>query len=174
MSAVLDPQTDAAPVAVRSAADKQRQWKMVGLFAIVAVLLLVFYLDIKDPTVNYLIKNDVGEKPHQLDAKIVILVALVLTVISLVLAVVNRIPAGAVTLVVALVVGFGFLLGFLVWNYADQTGAIDFAMANPLPGAIKYGVPLVFGALAGCMCERAGVINIAIEGQFLAGAFLLP
>ena len=55
---------------------------------------------------------------------------------------------------------------------AQRTGgAIDFAMANPLPGAIKYGVPLVFGALAGCMCERAGVINIAIEGQFLVGAF---
>ena len=29
----------------------------------------------------------------------------------------------------------------------------------------------MFGALAGCLCERAGVINIAIEGQFLTGAF---
>src|ERR1035438_4235381 len=27
------------------------------------------------------------------------------------------------------------------------------------------------GALAGCLCERSGVINIAIEGQLLLGAF---
>ena len=170
MSAVLDsPKT--TDVTVRSAADKARQWKMVALFAIVSALLVWFYLDIKHPTVNYLIKNDVGEKPHQLNAKTVILVVLVLAVIALVLAVINKIRAGAMTIVVSLVVGLGFLLGFLVWNYADQTGQFPFSMANPLPGMIKYGVPLVFGALAGCMCERSGVINIAIEGQFLVGAF---
>jgi len=32
-------------------------------------------------------------------------------------------------------------------------------------------VPIAFGAMAGVLSERAGVINIAIEGQFLAGAF---
>ena len=29
----------------------------------------------------------------------------------------------------------------------------------------------MLGALAGILCERTGVINVAIEGQFLAGAF---
>ena len=32
-------------------------------------------------------------------------------------------------------------------------------------------MPLVFGALAGVIGERAGVVNVAIEGQFLLGAF---
>jgi len=32
-------------------------------------------------------------------------------------------------------------------------------------------VPLIFGSLAGVIGERAGVVNIAIEGQLLAGAF---
>ena len=42
---------------------------------------------------------------------------------------------------------------------------------QPAPGHVAIATPLVLGALAGCLCERAGVINIAIEGQFLAGAF---
>jgi simple sugar transport system permease protein len=45
------------------------------------------------------------------------------------------------------------------------------AIINPFPGAIRLATPLIFGGLAGCLCERAGVINIAIEGQFLFGAF---
>ena len=32
-------------------------------------------------------------------------------------------------------------------------------------------MPLVFGALSGIVCERSGIINIAIEGQLLLGAF---
>jgi general nucleoside transport system permease protein len=30
--------------------------------------------------------------------------------------------------------------------------------------------PLIYGSLAGTMCERSGVVNIAIEGQFMFGA----
>jgi simple sugar transport system permease protein len=41
-----------------------------------------------------------------------------------------------------------------------------------LAGTLISTTPLLFGALSGIMCERAGVVNIAIEGQFLAGAFL--
>jgi len=41
-----------------------------------------------------------------------------------------------------------------------------------LTGALTMSVPLVFGSLSGLLCERSGIINIAIEGQLLAGAFL--
>jgi len=40
-----------------------------------------------------------------------------------------------------------------------------------LSGALTLAVPLIYGALAGVIGERAGVVNIAIEGQLLAGAF---
>ena len=38
-------------------------------------------------------------------------------------------------------------------------------------GTFTESIPLILGALAGCLCERSGVINIAIEGQLLFGAF---
>lgn len=36
---------------------------------------------------------------------------------------------------------------------------------------IGLAVPLILGAMAGVLCERSGVINVAIEGQMLAGAW---
>ena len=41
-----------------------------------------------------------------------------------------------------------------------------------LAGTLIGATPLIYGSLSGIMCERSGVINVAIEGQFLAGAFL--
>ncbi|MFC5930791.1 ABC transporter permease [Cryobacterium melibiosiphilum] len=39
-------------------------------------------------------------------------------------------------------------------------------------GAISFAVPVILGAVAGVMGERVGVVNIAIEGQLLLGAFM--
>jgi general nucleoside transport system permease protein len=39
-----------------------------------------------------------------------------------------------------------------------------------LQESLRVSTPLVLGALAGLWCERAGVVNIAIEGMMLTGA----
>jgi simple sugar transport system permease protein len=68
-----------------------------------------------------------------------------------------------------------FTLGILLFLWAFLTWAARGASLNftaLLGGTLISTTPLVFGALSGIMCERSGVINIAIEGQFLAGAFL--
>lgn len=63
--------------------------------------------------------------------------------------------------------GFSFLMSFLCWAASGKF--IPFT--GLLQGGLLLAVPLVFGAMAGVLCERSGVINIAIEGQLLAGAF---
>jgi simple sugar transport system permease protein len=37
--------------------------------------------------------------------------------------------------------------------------------------ALRIASPLIFGALGALLCERAGVLNLGIEGIFVAGAF---
>jgi simple sugar transport system permease protein len=61
-----------------------------------------------------------------------------------------------------------FLMSFLCWAAAGKF--IPFT--GLLQGALLLSVPLIFGAMAGVLSERSGVINIAIEGQLLAGAFM--
>jgi general nucleoside transport system permease protein len=60
------------------------------------------------------------------------------------------------------------LLALLCW--ADA-GAIPLNVIIIMQGTWIAAIPIVLGALSGCLCERAGVINIAIEGQLLFGAF---
>jgi len=61
-----------------------------------------------------------------------------------------------------------FLMSFLCWAAAGKF----IPCTGLLQGALLLSVPLIFGAMAGVLSERSGVINIAIEGQLLAGAFM--
>jgi simple sugar transport system permease protein len=61
-----------------------------------------------------------------------------------------------------------FLWSFLVW--VDRANSLNFV--SLLGESLISTTPIVYGSLSGILCERSGVINIAIEGQFLAGAFL--
>ncbi|HEY6495623.1 MAG TPA: ABC transporter permease [Trebonia sp.] len=71
-----------------------------------------------------------------------------------------------VTIGVAL---FALVVSLLAW--ADAGNSISFNVVNLLSGTLDDSIPIMLGALTGVICSTSGVINIAIEGQLLFGAF---
>jgi general nucleoside transport system permease protein len=72
------------------------------------------------------------------------------------------------------VVAILFLFALLFW-VVRTPGPSPVSVINltaVLIGSSEVAMVLIFGSLSGVMCERSGVVNIAIEGQFIGGAFI--
>jgi len=69
-------------------------------------------------------------------------------------------------LVLGAVVGC-FIFAFLIWAARDQS----LNLLGMFKSSLLRSVPLTLGALCGLLCEKSGVINIAIEGTMLTAAF---
>ena len=66
--------------------------------------------------------------------------------------------------------GLGTMMALLGWL---ATGALQgVQMVFILSNTLVLAIPLIMGGMAGIMSERVGVVNIAIEGQLLTGAFV--
>jgi ABC-type uncharacterized transport system permease subunit len=96
-------------------------------------------------------------------------ITLALAVVRL-LSILGRLTLGAVARRVVLgVVLFAFVVSLCAW--ADAGQSIPFNVVNLLQGTLNVSIPIMLGALTGVICSTSGVINIAIEGQLLLGAF---
>jgi general nucleoside transport system permease protein len=79
----------------------------------------------------------------------------------------------------AVMVRFGavavlFFFALLLWAVRTP-GPSQVSFVNltaVMIGSSSLVMVLIFGSLSGVMCERSGVVNIAIEGQFIGGAFV--
>jgi ABC-type uncharacterized transport system permease subunit len=140
----------------------------LGVFALVAVLLFIFGRREGIATFQLSRAADVVQVPNipLPSAGTGIALAFLLVALSILSGwwarSGRRTPTWLVVLFAAL-----FLLGFLAWAAAGATLPI----AGLLAGSLALAVPLIFGSLGGVLSERVGVVNVAIEGQLLAGAF---
>ena len=142
-----------------------------GILLALLGLLLVVMAFTANPTGNIALSDafaDVQLPTIEVPGPPVLLFLALLTLASGAVFLIGRLPKGCRT-AAGVIAGFSILAGFVVW--AAASSAVPFTLTSQLNLTLAYSTPLLFGVLAGVLSERAGVVNIAIEGQFLAAAF---
>ena len=148
-----------------------RNWKppiALGIFAILASILFVAYARDGFSTFRLSTDSDLIQLPAlELDVTVVgtvvtVLLFLIAAASAFLAATARRTPLWLTSFYALL-----FLIAFLAWASA---GAL-LPIPGLLIGTLGLSAPLIFGALGGVISERVGVVNVAIEGQLLAGAF---
>ena len=162
--------TDTAPGRVKAIShEKQRQTQIIGwLLILLAVFVaVVFAIPVSgNATFRLAFPGDAFAVPNLVvpAAPYGYVVAAVLTFFG-----VRQFLPGAARWS-GLLFGIGLFLvvtAFLTWATADKA----FSLTGMLQATVVRAVPIALGGLAGVLCERVGVVNIAIEGMLLAGAF---
>ena len=153
----------------------KRSWKLPGIYVAACVLLLVFALSTRgDVTIRLNDKSQSYEIPDIVTAGAPIVWVLAAVTIAItawtILATTRRMTCSAWARVGGMVlVGLSTILGFLCYAGSDSTGAVT--LTSTLVSTVAISTPLIFGSLSGVVSERVGVVNIAIEGDLLVGAF---
>ena len=140
------------------------------LLALLGVLLVVMAFT-ANPTGNIALSDafaDVQLPTIEVPGPPLLLVFALFTLAAGAVFLIGELPKGLRT-AAGVIAGLSILSGFVVWAAASST--VPFVLTSQLNLTLAYSTPLLFGVLAGVLSERAGVVNIAIEGQFLAAAF---
>jgi ABC-type uncharacterized transport system permease subunit len=149
-----------------------KKWKAPIAFAIFVIIsALLFFVARRDGVTELRLsaENDAIQLPS-IEAPVMATGIVVVILLALMTAgafwLANQ--AKRIPLWLTAVFGIVFMYGFLTWAGADKSIPIT----GLLLGSVALSAPLIFGALGGVISERVGVVNVAIEGQLLAGAFL--
>ena len=153
----------------------KRSWKLPGAYVAASVLALVFsFATHGDVTIRLNDKSQSYTIPDIVTAGapiVWVLAALILVITAWTLAsTIRRVEDPSwVRTAGMVVVGVSTILGFLLYAGSDSTGAVT--LTSTLVSTVAISTPLIFGSLSGVISERVGVVNIAIEGDLLVGAF---
>jgi len=149
-----------------------RAWKTAGVLSFLAVIAFVFFGiagDDRIATVVWSDSNDAIVLPNvPVTSQLICIIAGVLLLALAGLAVWFTVRRKPVPIWIVIVFTAIFIVSLIMWTGAGSKIPVVFL----LTGSIALATPVVFGALAGVIGERVGVVNIAIEGQLLAGAFV--
>jgi ABC-type uncharacterized transport system permease subunit len=74
--------------------------------------------------------------------------------------------------VTALIGAFGLLAAWFLLNLIIGGQCEYKCVQDTLSQTLRYATPIALAALCGVMCERAGVVDIGIEGKMLMGAMV--
>ncbi|WBQ04141.1 ABC transporter permease [Kribbella sp. CA-293567] len=161
------PAGASAPVAIEGPAERTRRLRVGGLMVVFALIGLALAIATNGGKATFqLVSGDLENNLVGVPAQPVAILLGALGLVAAVAYVLRRVPQKYAGWLAA-VLGVCFIGAFLCWAAAGKV----FPLANQFQGTLNFATPLILGALAGVLCERAGVINIAIEGQFLVGAF---
>lgn len=172
MSTSLAPPTPSSPGLTPDVADVPLVSKKapVILGVLTAALLVILLRGAEDGDTTFRLARDTDffelpnlVLPGMVSAWVLFAVCVAMTALSVAATLNKRPTPGWVVGIFA----FAWMAGFLCW--AAIGGSLS--VVSLFGSAIALAVPLVFGALGGTLGERAGVVNIAIEGQLLLGAF---
>ncbi|OZF46826.1 ABC transporter permease [Rhodococcus sp. 14-1411-2a] len=149
-----------------------RSWKVPSILGLVTLLaLLLFVVRKGSGTSTFALASEddffalpaVGVPSYGTGLVVVVLLAVITAYAALLASQYRSTPLWLLAVFAVL-----FVFGFLAWAADGETIPVP----GLLIGAVALSTPLIFGAMGGVISERVGVINIAIEGQLLAGAFV--
>lgn len=156
---------------IESPAAKAQRISTGTLIGIVGVILLVMAFTLGGATGTIALSDafdDVQLPSIPVAGRPVVAVSAILVLLAGAAIFSGRLPRWG-RVVAGTIAGVGVLVGFIAWVAASS--ALPFTLTSQLNLTLAYATPLFFGVLGGVLAERAGVVNIAIEGMFLTAAF---
>ena len=173
---VAAPEQGLAPtgeIILKSTESREARTHRLSMGALLAVVgvLMVYLATQTSGSAQFALSNafdDVQLPTFTLPGAPVVIISAIILLASGALFILKRLP-GTTSSLVGAVAGLAIVVGFLTWAAAGR--GLPFQLSNQLAGTIMLATPLILGALCGIMCERAGIVNVAIEGQMLVAAF---